>query len=180
MRCHTAGMAADGLSKTLLSTKRMPSTSEAKATRSTISEKDRQLLYDHVTQYVELHGRRRSIGEWYLPVLEDTGCLVGAMLCKVCLPWVKGLGMFKTIFTQRFLMCSLKISLGFRVVTATVLRFTLCYQKQNGNSSYLGDIRYHGHDIDILWKEDWSSKTPACKANSLCGLMENELLKAMI
>ena len=38
-----------------------------KATRSAISEEDRQLLYDHVTQYVELHGRRRSIGEWYLP-----------------------------------------------------------------------------------------------------------------
>ena len=26
------------------------------------------------------------------PVLEDTGCLVGVMLCKVCLPWEKGLG----------------------------------------------------------------------------------------
>ena len=101
-----------------------------KATRSTISEKDRQLLYDHVTQYVELHGRRRSIGEWYLPRTGGYRMPGGGDVVQVCLPWVKGLGMFKTIFTQRFLMCSLKISLGFRVVTATVLRFTLCYQKQ--------------------------------------------------
>ena len=43
-----------------------------KATRRTISEEDRQLLYDHVTQYVELHGRRRS--NWRVvstPALED-------------------------------------------------------------------------------------------------------------
>ena len=44
-----------------------------KATRSTISEKDRQPLYDHVTQYVELHGRRRSMANgitpyWRIPI----------------------------------------------------------------------------------------------------------------
>ena len=114
------------------------------------------------------------------PVLEDTGCLVGAMLCKVCLPWVKGLGMFKTIFTQRFLMCSLKISLGFRVVTATVLRFTLYYQKQNGNSSTLGTFGITATTSIFFGKKIGLQRLPACKANSLCGLMENELLKAMI
>ena len=25
---------------------------------------------------------------------------------------------------------------------------------------YLGDLRYHGHDVDILWKKDWDSKQP--------------------
>ena len=35
--------------------------------RSDVSDADRQLLYHHMNQYVELHGRRRSIGEWYMP-----------------------------------------------------------------------------------------------------------------
>ena len=29
---------------------------------------------------------------------------------------------------------------------------------------YLGDLRYHGHDVDILWKEDWSSTTPGMQS----------------
>ena len=25
---------------------------------------------------------------------------------------------------------------------------------------YLGELRYHGHDIDIIWKKDWDSNLP--------------------
>ena len=25
---------------------------------------------------------------------------------------------------------------------------------------YLGDLRYHGHDVEILWKEDWDGGQP--------------------
>ena len=39
-----------------------------KKSRSGINDQDRELLYFHMNQYVELHGRRRSIGEWYLPI----------------------------------------------------------------------------------------------------------------
>lgn len=45
----------------------MPGQPFYKASRGEIAEADRQLLYDYMTQYVELHGRRRTIGEWYLP-----------------------------------------------------------------------------------------------------------------
>ena len=41
-----------------------------KKSRSGINDQDRELLYFHINQYVELHGRRRSIGEWYLPIKE--------------------------------------------------------------------------------------------------------------
>ena len=25
---------------------------------------------------------------------------------------------------------------------------------------YLGDLRYHGHDVDVMWKRDWDPERP--------------------
>ena len=69
MKCRMVGMAEAGLSKTQWCYKSFANyLTNYKKSRSGINDQDRELLYFHMNQYVELHGRRRSIGEWYLPI----------------------------------------------------------------------------------------------------------------
>jgi hypothetical protein len=63
---------------------------------------------------------------------------------------------------------------------ATVLRFTLSYQENNGNSSTWGTFDIMATTSISFGKKIGLQRLPACKASCLYGLMENALLKAMI
>ena len=85
------------------------------------------------------------------------------MLCKVCLPWVKGLDV-QDYFHSTFPDVLIEDLIGFQGSHGDSFEVHPLLPKTKWKFFYLGDIRYHGHDIDILWKEDWSSKTPGMQS----------------
>ncbi|MGB0655750.1 MAG: sulfatase-like hydrolase/transferase [Pirellulales bacterium] len=135
-----------------------------KATRSAISEEDRQLLYDHVTQYVELHGRRRSIGEWYLPRTGGYRMPGGGDVVQSLPAMGKGFGDVQDYFHSTFPDVLIEDLIGFQGSHGDSFEIHPLLPKTKWKFFYLGDLRYHGHDVDILWKEDWSSTTPGMQS----------------
>lgn len=128
-----------------------------KATRGGISDEDRQLLYDHMTQYVQLHGRRRTIGEWYLPRTGGYRMPGGGDVVQNRPAMGKGFGDVQDYFHSTFPDMLIEDLIGFQADHGK--RFTIhpLIPKDAWDFIYLGDLRYHGHDVEILWKRDWNS-----------------------
>ena len=131
-----------------------------KATRSEISDEDRDLLYDHMTQYVELHGRRRTIGEWYLPRTGGYRMPGGGDVVQNHPAMGKGFGDVQDYFHSTFPDMLIEDLIGFQASHEN--RFTIHPLIPNGawELLYLGDLRYHEHEVDILWKKDWDKDQP--------------------
>ena len=128
-----------------------------KATRGEISEADRQLLYDHMTQYVELHGRRRTIGEWYLPRTGGYRMPGGGDVVQSHPAMGKGFGDVQDYFHSTFPDMLIEDLIGFQA--SHQKRFTVhpLIPKDAWDFFYLGDLRYHDHEVEILWKKDWDA-----------------------
>lgn len=131
-----------------------------KATRSEITDADRQLLYDHMKQYVELHGRRRTIGEWYLPRTGGYRMPGGGDVVQSQTEMGKGFGDVQDYFHSTFPDMLIEDLIGFGGSHEN--RFTIhpLIPRDAWDFIYLGDLRYHGHDVEILWKEDWDGGQP--------------------
>ena len=131
-----------------------------KSTRSKINDEDRQLLYDHMTQYVELHGRRRTIGEWYLPRTGGFRMPGGGDVVQSLPAMGKGFGDVQDYFHSTFPDMLIEDLIGF--LPSHEDRFSIhpLIPKDAWDFFYLGDLRYHDHDVDILWKKDWDAKLP--------------------
>ena len=131
-----------------------------KATRGEISDADRQLLYDHMTQYVELHGRRRTIGEWYLPRTGGYRMPGGGDVVQSHPAMGKGFGDVQDYFHSTFPDMLIEDLIGFQASHEN--RFTIhpLVPPNAWEYLYLGDLRYHGHDVEILWRKDWDSNQP--------------------
>ena len=129
-----------------------------KATRGAISDADRQLLYDHMTQYVELHGRRRTIGEWYLPRTGGYRMPGGGDVVQSRPAMGKGFGDVQDYFHSTFPDMLIEDLIGF--LPSHEKRFTIhpLVPENAWDYFYLGDLRYHGHEVEILWKKDWDDK----------------------
>jgi hypothetical protein len=129
-----------------------------KASRDTISNEDRQLLYDHMTQYVELHGRRRTIGEWYLPRTGGYRMPGGGDVVQSRPAMGKGFGDVQDYFHSTFPDMLIEDLIGF--LPSHEKRFTVhpLVPEDAWDFFYLGDLRYHHHDVEILWKRDWDSE----------------------
>ena len=131
-----------------------------KATRDEINDQDRQLLYDHMTQYVELHGRRRTIGEWYLPRTGGYRMPGGGEVVQSLPAMGKGFGDVQDYFHSTFPDMLIEDLVGFQSSHDDSFELHPLLPKKEWTFFYLGDLRYHGCDIDILWKDDWSATTP--------------------
>ncbi len=131
-----------------------------KATRGEISDEDRQLLYDHMTQYVELHGRRRSIGEWYLPRDGGYGMPGGGGVVKSDPAMGKGFGSVQDYFHSTFPDMLIEDLIGFRASHEKCFTVHPLVPEDAWDFFYLGDLRYHDHDVEILWKKDWDPAKP--------------------
>ena len=113
-----------------------------------------------MTQYVQLHGRRRSIGEWYLPRTGGYRMPGGGEVVQNQFAMGKGFGDVQDYFHSTFPDMLIEDLVGFQASHED--RFTIhpLIPKDAWEFIYLGDLRYHGHDIEILWRKDWDNNQP--------------------
>ena len=76
----------------------------------------------------------------------------------------KGFGDVQDYFHSTFPDVLIEDLIGFQGSHGNSFEIHPLLPKTKWKFFYLGDIRYHGHDIDILWKEDWSSTTPGMQS----------------
>lgn len=99
--------------------------------------KEKELLFDHIEKLTVLHGREQlNIGEWYIP---SAGTEFGGE---------------KDYFHSTFPDIIIEDLIGFSPSHEN--SFTLHPLLPEGKWEYffLGNLRYHGHDVDIAWKKD--------------------------
>lgn len=98
--------------------------------------KDKELLFDHIEKLTALHGQQElNIGEWYIP---STGTEFGGE---------------KDYFHSTFPDIIIEDLIGFSPSHEN--SFTLYPLLPDGKWEYffLGNLRYHGHDVDIAWRK---------------------------
>ncbi|RAV28570.1 MGH1-like glycoside hydrolase domain-containing protein [Sinomicrobium soli] len=104
-----------------------------------ITASDKELLYDHVKKLVSLHGEESNIGEWYIP---GSGSEFGGV---------------KDYFHSTFPDILIADLLGFTPSHDNSFSLRPLLPGNAWDYFYLGNIRYHDHDIDIIWKKDWDT-----------------------
>jgi hypothetical protein len=128
-----------------------------KSSRSSITDNERQLLYHHMNQYVELHGRRRSIGEFYLPINGGYSMPGGGAVVKSKPEQGKGFGAVQDYFHSTFPDMLIEDLLGFGASHSHEFTLEPLLPEDKWDYFYLGDLRYHDKEIDIIWKKDWDT-----------------------
>jgi hypothetical protein len=131
-----------------------------KSKRSAVKDEDRQLLYHHINQYVELHGRRRSIGEWYLPRDGRYRMPGGKTVRQSKRGQGKGFGDVQDYFHSTFPDMLIEDLLGFKASHGNGFSVDVLLPEDKWDFFYLGDLRYHNKDVDIVWKKDWDPSIP--------------------
>ena len=131
-----------------------------KAKRSSINDQDRQLLYHHMNQYVELHGRRRSIGEWYLPRDGRYRMPGGGAVTQSKKGQGKGFGDVQDYFHSTFPDMLIEDLVGFKPSHDNSFSLEVLLPEDKWDFFYLGELRYHNKDVDIVWKKDWDQSKP--------------------
>ena len=109
--------------------------------KSEVTNSDRQLLYDLMEKLVDMHGDQRNIGEWYIP---SNGEQFGGV---------------KDYFHSTFPDMLIEDLLGFTADHENKFTIQCLLLEAEWDYFYLGNIRYHGHDVDIVWKQDWGTET---------------------
>lgn len=102
---------------------------------------DKHLLFEHIEKLTALHGRDElNIGEWYIP---SNGMEFGGE---------------KDYFHSTFPDIIIEDLIGFSPSHEN--SFTLHPLLPEGKWAYffLGNLRYHGHDVDIAWKKDGNAR----------------------
>ncbi len=145
-----------------------------KSSRSGISDEDRELLYHHIDQYVELHGRRRSIGEWYLPLNGGYRMPGGGPVVQSKPEQGKGFGDVQDYFHSTFPDMLIEDLLGFTSSHQNDFTLEPLLPEDKWDYFYLGDLKYHDKDIDIIWKKDWDTKK-AGNQSRLCVWVNGKL-----
>ncbi|RPF89749.1 MAG: arylsulfatase [Roseibacillus sp. TMED18] len=131
-----------------------------KGKRDKITKSDRELLYHHMSQYVELHGRRRTIGEWYLPRSGAYRMPGGGEVVQSLPAMGKGFGDVQDYFHSTFPDMLIEDLIGFQADHKDQFTIHPLLPKDAWDYFYLGDLRYHSHEVDILWRKDWDPKEP--------------------
>jgi len=121
------------------------------------TESDRKLLYKHINQYVTLHGKKRNIGEYYLPTTSTN------------------FGGVKDYFHSTFPDMIIEDLMGFKAQHTDSFDIEPLLPENEWDFFYLGDILYHGKNIDIIWKKDWD-KSKAGNQSELCVWVDGELV----
>lgn len=123
---------------------------------STLAEKE--LLYTHIQQLARLHGSQQlNIGEWYIP---SNG---------------KSFGGEMDYFHSTFPDIIIEDLLGFQSSHGDEFSIQPLLPEGKWAYFYLGNIRYHDHDIDIVWKKDWDAEQPGNQSR-LCVWVDEVLV----
>jgi len=123
--------------------------------KSTLAEK--QLLYDYIEKLAKLHGTKElNIGEWYIP---SDG---------------KAFGGEQDYFHSSFPDIIIEDLLGFKASHNNSFSIEPLLPEGQWNYFYLGNLRYHDHDVDIIWEKDWNPKQPG-NQSQLCVWVDGKL-----
>ncbi|GAB3927131.1 MGH1-like glycoside hydrolase domain-containing protein [Mucilaginibacter myungsuensis] len=123
---------------------------------STLAEK--QLLYDYIQKLANLHGQKElNIGEWYIP---SDG---------------KTFGGEQDYFHSTFPDIIIEDLLGFKSSLDDEFTINPLLPENTWDHFYLGNLRYHGHDVDIVYKADWQPNV-AGKQSRLCVWVDGKLV----
>ncbi|MCL7987254.1 hypothetical protein M8998_04785 [Sphingobacterium sp. lm-10] len=126
--------------------------------KSDIIEKDRQLLYKHISELTALHNPAKpNIGEWYIP---SDGQEFGGE---------------QDYFHSTYPDIIIEDLLGFKAVHADQFEIEPLLPAEELEYFYLGQLRYHEHDVDIVWKKDWD-KNKTGDQSMLCVWVDNKLV----
>lgn len=103
-----------------------------------VTHADRSLLYDYIEKLAVMHDfAEPNIGEWYIP---SDGERFGGE---------------KDYFHSTFPDIIIQDLLGFIPSHDDIFILDPLLPDDTWEYFYLGSLRYHGHDIDIIWKRDW-------------------------
>lgn len=123
-----------------------------------VTSADKELLYDYVEKLAKMHGSGQlNIGEWYIP---SDG---------------KTFGGEQDYFHSTFPDIIIADLLGFKPSHENKFSIHPLLPEGKWDYFYLGNISYHSHEIDIVWKKDWD---PAMAGNQsrLCVWVDNKLV----
>jgi len=111
--------------------------------KKSATEAEKQLLYDYIEKLALMHGAKTpNIGEWYIP---SDGATFGGE---------------KDYFHSSFPDIIIEDLIGFKASHEDRFSLQPLLPENSWSYFYLGNIRYHNHDIDIIWKKDWDPKQP--------------------
>jgi hypothetical protein len=123
---------------------------------STAAEKE--LLYDYIQKLATMHGTNQlNIGEWYIP---SNG---------------KKFGGESDYFHSTFPDIIIEDLLGFKAMHNNSFSLMPLLPENKWDHFYLVNLRYHGCDIDIIWKKDWDKKQQG-NQSQLCVWVDGKLL----
>jgi hypothetical protein len=105
------------------------------------TDTDKKLLYGYIEKLAKMHGTDQlNIGEWYIP---SNG---------------KSFGGESDYFHSTFPDIIIEDLLGFKAMHSNQFSISPLLPENQWKHFYLGNLLYHGHDIDIVWKKDWEPK----------------------
>ncbi len=125
--------------------------------KSDITESDQELLYDLIEKLVTMHGKERNIGEWYIP---SNGEQFGGV---------------NDYFHSTFPDMLIEDLLGFTASHKNEFLLQPLLPKDKWDYFYLGNLSYHNHDVDIIWKKDWNPNVEG-NQSKLCVWVDNKLM----
>lgn len=123
-----------------------------------ITEADRQLLYHHISQLTTLHDPAKpNIGEWYIP---SDGERIGGE---------------QDYFHSTYPDIVIEDLIGFKAMHEDQFVIEPLIPAEEWDHFYLGKLRYHDHDVDIVWKKDWD-EAKSGDQSMLCVWVDNKLV----
>ncbi len=126
--------------------------------KKNVTESEKQLLYDYVAKLARMHGTAElNIGEWYIPSDGQT------------------FGGESDYFHSTFPDIIIEDLLGFQASHENAFSITPLLPENQWDYFYLGNLRYHKHDIDIIWKKDWNPNQPGDQSR-LCVWVDQKLV----
>ncbi|WP_256003931.1 MGH1-like glycoside hydrolase domain-containing protein [Pedobacter deserti] len=120
------------------------------------SAKEKELLLDYISKLAVMHGKEPNIGEWYIPSNGD------------------GFGGEKDYFHSSFPDMIIEDLIGFKASHSSSFAVQPLLPDNSWDYFYLGNLRYHGHDVDIIWKKDWDTAKPGNQSR-LCVWIDGNL-----
>ncbi|TJZ62880.1 hypothetical protein FAZ15_00800 [Sphingobacterium olei] len=123
-----------------------------------ILETDKDLLYDYVQKLSHMHGTAQlNIGEWYIP---SDGEAFGGQ---------------QDYFHSTFPDIIIEDLLGFKASHEHKFTLEPLLPENKWDYFFLGNLRYHHHDVDIIWKKDWDPQQPGDQS-MLCVWVDKKLV----
>jgi len=124
--------------------------------KTEVTAADKKLLYKNIEQITDLHGKQPNIGEWYIP---SNG---------------RGFGGCKDYFHSSYPDMIIEDLLGFTSSHENKFSINTLLPQEKWDYFYLGNLRYHNRDIDIIWKKDWDAEKGG-NQSKLCVWVDGKL-----